>query len=61
MAKHYANQFGFDLRVPVKLRVKPVAKRAKPVRVVTAQPMTEEQLQWAMGHNLTWLLSLLEE
>lgn len=39
--------------------VKPV--KVKPLKSVVKFPLTDEQLTWAIGHNLTWVMGMVTQ
>jgi hypothetical protein len=54
------NQQSFHL--PVKQRIKPrtVKPRHKRADELPGLPMSTQQIEWAIGHNLSWVLSIVQ-
>lgn len=55
--KHYSIQSSIMLGDARRHRVKVV--RPKPRKSRIKMPLDEKQIQWGIGHNLTWIMGLL--
>lgn len=58
MAKHYAISTSFDLRDARRVKVRVVAPKMK--RSKMKLPLDDKQIQWGIGHNLTWVMGMME-
>ena len=58
LTKHMS-QTGFDLKVNIRNKPRATLK-VKRAEGFKAMPLDEGQLTWAIGHNLQWVLSVIQ-
>jgi hypothetical protein len=55
-----STQTTMELKVKQRIIIKPSKKRIKRADEFKLLPLADCQLDWAMGHNLQWVLSLIK-
>ena len=53
------SQTSFDMPVPIKAKAKQT-KAVKRTGDMKSLPLSNQQVEWAIGHNLQWLLSIVK-
>jgi hypothetical protein len=57
--KHKALQHTFNMNVPVRAKVRRESNKIKRSKI--KMPLNEAQITWGIGHNLTWIMGMVEE